>query len=422
MSLFIHFLIQISFAAASFGPEMSQLFTNRKLFSGSWELSKETRFNDTAIILSPLNSTTGYGYAWRLRRPSNASWYGLFEFHISNRSALTQIGLYLTKDFGVSGTCFGGPCKFYGIAVLIEISNDSISFEIRKNNGKIDFANSSIIPELTIPLNSSAFYLRIEDIDVNKLIIFANIDGINQMLYMGNTHIDVEKNWISVTSFNNKTSNEISMTLANLSFTDEIYMLEDFDDDNDQENDTYITATEFDKDSNLTNKDFKMISRVITQSKKNIDFKVDIDAVLEGITEFSRVLEKSATIKQTSKMIEELLFPYTDSWKRRSYLIVNETRHLIDELDTHLNNSKESIAIFRRRILSNFNKLNESIIEIENSLYESVKNSSKVVDSLKKREKIAKGTYFVQFISIFSIIEVIITILVVAKIVSSSHY
>lgn len=419
--LFIFIFIQFSFSGPAFGPEMSQLFINRELFSGTWELSDFSQFNDSVIILSPSNSTTGYGYAWRLHRIPNTEWDGLFRFHVSNLSAFSQIGIYLTREFAVKGSCFGGPCKFYGIAILAEISDGQISFEIRKNNEQIDFINSSIIPEVTLPLNSNNFSIKIENSNDNLLKISSIIKDVNTMLYSGKSNISVRKNWISVTSYNNKTNNEISMTLANLSFIDPIYNLEDFDDDgkNKQNYISIISATEFDPESNLNNKDFKMISRVITQSKKNNDFGVDTDAVLEGIIEFSKVLEKSATVKQTNKIIEELLHPYTDSWKRRSYFIVNETRQIINELDTHLANSKKSISVFRDRITHNFNKLNESVIEIEKSLMESIRNSSQVVDTLEQQEITARGTNFVRFITYISIVEVIITIITIVKIVNS---
>ena len=56
------------------------------------------------------------------------------------------------------------------------------------------------------------------------------------MIFNGFSPVPIRKNWISITSNNNMTNNEIAMTLANLSFTDEIYNLEDFDDDKNQSN------------------------------------------------------------------------------------------------------------------------------------------------------------------------------------------
>lgn len=422
---FLLILVQLTLSGPAFGPEMSQLFINNKYFSGSWELSNLTTFNDTNIFLSPSNSTTGYGYAWRLCRIPNTAWNGLFKFRISNISSFAQIGIYLTKKFAVLGDCFGGPCNFYGLAVLVQISNGNISFEVRKNNYGIDFTNSTITPEATFPLDSNEFSIKIEDTikdDDDIFKIYANIKGVNSMIFNSFSPVPIRKNWISITSNNNMTNNEISMTLANLSFTDEIYNLEDFDDEKNQSNILTITATEFDPDSNLTNKDFKMISRVITYSKKNNDFEVDTDSVLEGILEISRVLEESATVKKTNKIIEELLHPYTDSWKRRSYFIVNQTSSTMQELKNHLVNLKEYVSIFRNRTIHDFSKLNESIIEIEQSLLENVKNSSQVVNALETKEKIAKGTNFVRFISYFSIIEVIVAIITIIKIASSSQY
>ncbi|OHT08444.1 hypothetical protein TRFO_23046 [Tritrichomonas foetus] len=433
--MFSFFLFALIKSQDEFGPPMGKLIKNVDSYSGSWEISNDSDYVNNQIVLIPENSTTGRGYAWRLRRPPNNTWDASFRFKVSNisKSAITKIGVYLTEDFGASGSCFGGPCIFHGVAVMAQIYHGMLTFEVRRNDGTINYTKSSILPTMDISSNCNEFTITVQNLKENFIKIFTIVNGKNDVLHMGPIYIPYEKNWFSITADNNKTINEVVLTHARTSFKDEVFNFNEVEYDGfgqfskeqlmaESNNNQPASVSEFDPESGLNHTEFSRISRVLVRMKNNRQLDINADAILEGIIEIYNVLNLSCTMKSTTEVIQLVVHPFTDSWARRIYSAVEETGELREELSNQLKSAEKALNAFKGRLFKDFTKLNTTIEEIQHSLIENIQNSSKIVDVLKKKERVAKGSKLVQFLTYFAIIEVVGTIAAAFKYIKTARH
>jgi hypothetical protein len=330
-------LLSISSACNVFqGAIPRNLFVGHRFFSGGWELSEGAVSSENQITLVPSGSPTRTGYAWRLRRAPRAEWTASVTFAVNNRTATTQGGIYLTEDFAQAGTHFGGPAIFHGSAALFEISDSRIRFEFRDNNGQIDFTGLSIIPHLTIDLKSDIFGIQIELSSFRMVRIYSIVDDQNMMIFSGKIREDLGKTWLSIVASCPQPSTELTVIRANLSFADEPLPMM-------QLQPRTISVSEFDPASGLEHREFQRLSHVLVNSRENHELYSDTDLVFEAILELDRVLNATATSGPTQKAIAKISSNITDSWKRRSLKMVDETHTVRRTLF-------QSIAVIRFRL------------------------------------------------------------------------
>jgi hypothetical protein len=272
-------------------------------------------------------------------------------FSVNNRTDLTQGGLYLTDDFAQSGSHFGGPAVFHGSAVLFEISGGAIRFEFRENNGQIDFTNASIIPHLTIDLASEIFAVKIEFSTFRVLRISTTINDQNMMIFYGKAREDLAKTWLSIVATSPDPATEFMVLGANLSFADEPPTI--------RPEPPTITPSEFDPSSGLEHREFQQLSRVLVSSRGDTDIYADTNFVFEAIRELDRVLNATATFGPTKKAIARITANITDSWKRRSLKMVDETHTINRALAGETESLTFRVRMFRTGITHRLGELRD---------------------------------------------------------------
>ena len=324
-------------AAKTVGSVPRNLFVDNGDFSGSWELSTNSAYDDHRILLVPASSEDRFGYAWRLTRAPPNVWDAEFRFKPSNTSAHTRGAIFMTSEFGPQGKIFGGPEKFDGAALLFEIKNNFIAYEYRVNNGKVVYTDSDIMAFVTLQLENQEFSIELSFTDDGNVKVTSEIMNRKVLIYEGVARTSVKKCWIAVTAESVENTSELSLVGVKSSFGVEEEPQQTFPDE------------EEDSTQNSGNK--------------------DVIAILDEILRVSRIANRSAKLRFVHNAVEKAMYKQTNSWKRRSYRMINDTQASKASLIKQLRFVQDSFDDYRMHLTQGLDEFKSTAIGIFRNLF-----------------------------------------------------
>ena len=311
------------------------LFVNNENFSGSWELSMNTAYDENRIVFVPTSSSDRYGYAWRLARAPPTVWNATFRFQVTNTSTYTKGGVFMTSEFGPQGEIFGGPEKFDGAALLFEIKNGFIAYEYRVNNGKVVYTDSDIMAFVTLQLYGDEFAVHLAFSDDGNVKIESNIMNRHVTIYQGTARTSVKKCWIAVTAECVENTGELSLMGVKSSFG---------------------TSDEAEEEE------------APEEPVGQVDVK-SVEGILDQIMVVANAVNRSAKLRFVHDAVDKAMFKHTDSWRRRSYTMIDDTKELKETLMQQLVFVQDSMDDFRMTIKQRLDRMKTTAKNLCRELY-----------------------------------------------------
>ena len=350
---------------------------NNPNFTGSWEYSGDSLIDQNNIFyLLPENSKNASGaYYTSSLKFHNFSSDFVIKFS-PNEKQITNLGIWITKDYHMDARVFGGPLTFSGIGLLLQFNGTVLSTELRKNNERGKFLTYHFFPTSFVTLNDFIAHIRIIYKN-DTIIVYINDKKEFEEVPLQNIY----KFYMSITGNQVHEHSPVSVISALVS--------KDCDDN-------FLpiqkTVTSFNIDSKdsierdkKAKQEYQRMEKSQSTPRKPESYK--IDEVLDELFTFSLYTDVITKDKDVKNLIFNEFVPYADAWQRRSINIVKKTQNLRKNLTIVLNESYKSLALVKYEVDTQLGKLKKKLQSIESDIFFGINDGYSLQDDIKAHEE-----------------------------------
>ena len=351
-------------------------------FTGSWEYSGVSMMDDeNTFILLPGNSTkSGGAYSTQALKFHNFSAEFLVEF--TPRQQITNLGIWITKNYHMEPRVFGGPLSFSGIGILMQYNGTTLATELRKNDERGKFVTYHFFPTSVVKLQKPQAKVRIQ-FSNNTITVFIN----GQKEIEDVPLQDIYKYYLSITGRNVKNASLVSVLSG--------YFSSDPEDDFKPTTKSVISLHTNEKEETEAARK----EREEFQNKQRQEKQKDLQAfakmphnyrandVLDEVYTFSLYTDVITKDKDIKKLIFNEIVPFADAWQRRSINIVKNTKNLRENLTVVLNETYTSLDQVRNEVDIQLGKLKRKLQSIESDLFFGINDGYELQNELKVHEQ-----------------------------------
>ena len=350
-------------------------------FTGSWEYSGDSLIDhNNNFYLLPGNSTQASGayYTSSLKMHDFSSDF-VIKFS-PNEKQITNVGIWITKDYHMEPRVFGGPLSFSGIGLLMLYNGTILSVELRKNNERGKFLTYHFFPKSFVSLPDFTAHIRLIYKE-NMVTVYINDNIEFEEVPLQNLY----KYYLSITGKQVHEHSPVSVISALVSK------------DWDCEFKPYqkqVTSFNIDSSDSIerdkkAKQEYQRMEKSQSIPRKPESFK--IDEVLDELYTFSLYTDVITKDKDVKNLIFNEIVPFADAWQRRSINIVKKTNKLRNNLTTVLNQSYKSLALVKYEVDIQLGKLKRKLQSIESDLFFGIDDGYSLQDDIKAHQEDGTG-------------------------------
>lgn len=362
--------------------------THNEHFSGDWEYGGNASLIeiDKSMILAS-ESKNSSGYAWLMHRLPSEQWIADISLSFEKGLHSSTIGIWMTKDFGISGEVFGGPSQFHGVCILTRYNGTSIFIEIRENDGHENFDKLFFYPTFIESLISPKLFFAI-NYTSPFLSVNVKIDGKIINIFNEKPRVKVRRHWFSITgkNYNEKLFSGNPIKINSVFFrgkkAPQIQKQIEF-----RKNGTVMSMlSALSNNLNNKNKFNKNEKNTNLPSEYSID-TIEIIKCFDELIDFSSSL---STTEEVLSVVNDQVTSFSDKWQRRAIGITKQTEEIREEIAKQLNNTEIALQQFNNDLQSELEDFKDDIHKIESDLYFKVLEGYKLSKQLKEEKKLVK--------------------------------
>ncbi|OHS95769.1 hypothetical protein TRFO_38095 [Tritrichomonas foetus] len=369
---------------------------NRTFIARSSSFSKEWEYSGAALYENQIldlvkKENEDFGAAWCTYRLP-LTYYSLnFTFEIpTGDSAMSQFGIWLSKDFGLSGNVFGGPLCLKGLGILFKISKGKLEIQIVEKSKSELFEVQNFTPSFQIAPKSSKLNVVISK--GTKLVITVVVDNEKHQIHENRDFV-LKKSWIGVTAKNDQNKSPLKITSILIKIYNET---------------NSINQEIIQSESYHQRKEIIEYIHNLSQKINNESFKPNSSEIVKVVDNLNYAVESISDPIDLNSIISQTMIPFTANWQKRNVKMGKQTTQFVKKIKEELNAVEQQFETFKKDITRQFTKFYKNISNVEDMLYYGVisfefEYNSKIRD---EKNNITKNTQ-VLYILLFCVLEAI---------------
>jgi hypothetical protein len=265
--------------------------------------------------------------------------------------------IWLIREFGATGTFFGGSPHFEGISVVGRVSQaesaGSIEFFVLEGRGDENFVE--IVPTLepSFWLNFSPDRSLSLELKIKEKLLFLSCDtGLGQGYYNQELEVDITDHYLGITAQCDKQTSRFDILGVGFSVEVERFQRRVFLEPS--------SGRWFpEKPLKIRNPKFLKL-RELLKNRTNSS----ADSLFELIDEFHNVLNDVATFSFVDRFVRTILDPYVDKWYRRSTKLTESIASALGVIASACNYTEALVGTFNSTLTDSSDRMTEKLISL----------------------------------------------------------
>ena len=332
---------------------------------GYWEFSGAAKiFPESIMLVPPIQFHKGS--AWTNVEVPGGDWSLALALRVSASDAGGGAALWFVDTYGADGPINGGPSRFKGLGVLVNVGFDG-GLEIRVlQSGSRDEDHANLPPPVANLefADGRLFELKVEFSGTQLVVLIDNVEVHREVLLY-----NLAKLFIGITAATDRRVARVDLAgvkfdLDTSGYVEELqnhqYVLKDHIPPRYQPKE----ATRLRKPSfNITIDELQAYEeqgRYVRESSPNRLFDV--------IEELGNATQYVASYGELSAFVRETIMPFSEKWQRRTMKMVERARHARNVTGAAVNYTRDMINAFKAELGANAIRTTQKIFNLESIL------------------------------------------------------